>query len=820
MIRPPWFPILSLGVPALVMAAEPVLTPRIELLATSASFAIYPDQLVTGDMDGDGDLDLINLPNGGTTLGIGDPHGLWIENRGGREFAPLRLAQVAPTGFREYLYYVKPINLTGDAKLEFFASRNSSDLSEYVPLAMTPLLGPGGPAPVTGTPLAEATEEPWHALDLDGDGQGELLRMKVLNNTDLEIRISDRQADGSFAESVVFTVAGLNEQEALISPEAVDMDGDGLRELVLTLNARTAIFARTGARTFNAVPVMVEDVNTVRSWMDLNGDGRPDAPGLGGEWVENLGGLSFLRRVSSLSFPPEENVIFEALEARAGQPALAHFVVSSLQGVDEVVTVPFNASAPVTRRALPVTEAAAPVFLHLADLDGDGQVDLVYSYSTVNLGYYDSRILAVAWGSAAGFSEPQALYVGPAAFHEVLAADVNRDKCVDLLRGPDANGRYWLRFNRGKAGLDADSRLGEELPLDGLQVPGASLRILGVLRIDKNATLDLVCNYTRVPQGEAGPEQAIVVVRGRRDGSFIKPVIPAGGLNFAAGPVMDGDFIDWDRDGDPDLVADGYWQENVKGAFPPGRRFLVELGTMEDFLGNPTVVGGTITGDLDGDKRPDIISLIHGAGQGDAPPATMRIAYGDGRGGISATADVPLRLAAYDSLGNPTVAGGVVITDLNADKLPDLWLSELTGYDLQGNPAIEDRWLRNPGKRSRNPESWVSQPLEGNVPAGVALADFNGDRKLEWVGPYGYLQPGKQGPVLSQEYDFSGGVDLTREPYRAAADVDADGDADFILGGSASTLVVLFNTEADDLKKRALKAKEPKWVRKGLDVVR
>jgi hypothetical protein len=797
MIRAPWILSLALGFPVLAFGEEP----RIELLAPSAWFSTDAAHVVPADLDQDGDLDLIHLASH-SAGGGGDPHAYWIENLGSRRFAPLRLIHLAPTGVGQELYLPSLINLTGDALPELFVNRRSEDL--YEPLALTPALS--GPPPSLGTSLATAAGGLWDAVDLDGDNQGELIQVTMLAETSSTVRIFDRQADGSFAESGVLETL-VFEPSGGLSVEAIDMDADGDRDLCFaTALGSRLVFERTGQREFNASPLVFEEVYHHEVWTDLSGDGLPDLPYPDGTWQENLGGFEFQPREVSPAFALLESVAFKAISPRAGLPALVHAILPATDEGYELVTIPFDSTEPVSRQAAPDNFANGVLFLRYADLDGDGHPDLLHSYSTLDFRYYSSRILAVAWGSPAGLTAPQTLVAGPSDFHQVFPGDFNRDKCTDLIIGPDALGDYRIRFNNGNAGP------GEEIVLNGLHIPGATMRLLGVACIDKDRCLDLVCNYTRMPVTMAGPESAIVVVRGRRDGSFVLPVLPPGGLQFSPFGGMNGEFVDWDRDGDLDLISGGVWRENVKGQFPVGQRYLVGLGRMNDFLGNPATVGGTITGDLDGDRTPDIISIVHGEGEDNQPPKEMLIAYNDGRGGIETVSVLPVALAAYDFLGNPTVLGAVAIVDLNADKLPDLWIREVSESDFLGNPVTTDRWLRNPGRGSRDPASWVSQPLDHRIAPGAAFLDFDGDRKPEWISPDGFLKPTRQGPLFSELFDFTGGIDLSDEPFRTGIDFDADGDADFVVGGGASPLLVLHNSSADQLKRRGPRPRAVRWL--------
>lgn len=779
--------------------------PRIDLLAPSAEFSSDSSHLILADIDQDGDLDLVHLPNG-SSRNDRDPHAYWLENLGNRKFAPLHLIHLAPTGPNQRLDFPALINLTGDGAPELFVNLQSS--TDVEALALEPALS--GQAPSAGISLAATGIVPWHAADLDGDNQGELVQITTVPDTSWTVRIHDRQPDGSFAESLVIETDEI-EPFGVSAVQAIDLDSDGDLDLSIASAGATFVFVRTGAREFDPAPVVFEEVYGDVTWTDLNGDGLLDLPYPDGTWQENLGDFWFQPREESPAHSQVQVAVFKTIAPRTGLAALVHAILPTPAGDYELVTIPFDSDEAISRQPAPGNTSNSPQFLRHADLDGDGHADLLHSYS--NGKFYDSsRTLAVAWGSPDGLTASMPLVATPSFFHQAFPGDFNKDKRIDLITGPDSAGHYRIRYNQGQAGL------GEELVLNGLEVPGTSMLLIGVVDITKDGCLDLVFNYTAEPVSKEGPETAIVVVRGRRDGSFVQPEIARAGLEFTPSPIMDGNFIDWDRDGDLDLVSGGVWRENVKGRFPAGQRHLVGLGTMLDFLGNPATVGGTLTADLDGDRAPDIISIIHGEGEGFQPPKTMLVAYNDGFGGIEAIATLPATLAAYDFLGNPSVPGAVAIADLNSDKLPDFWIREVAGSNASGNSATTDRWLRNPGRGSRDPATWVSQPLPGTVWPGVAFADFDGDRTLEWVSPNGYMKPTRSGPFISETFDFTGGIDLSNKPFRTAADFDGDGDADFIIGGGDSPLLLLGNNLADSRKGRFVQPRPIRWL--GQPVVR
>ena len=173
------------------------------------------------------------------------------------------------------------------------------------------------------------------------------------------------------------------------------------------------------------------------------------------------------------------------------------------------------------------------------------------------------------------------------------------------------------------------------------------------------------------------------------------------------------------------------------------------------------------------------------------------VSFNDGLGGIEQVVEFDADLFAYDFLGNPISVGNIVVADLNLDGFSDICIKELGGVDFLGNPYSTNRWLRNPGSGSRALDTWTSLPLFGDVPQSPLL-DFNGDGTLEWVNPYGFLQPTTAGPLSSPGYNLLGGVSIANRRVKAA-DFDGDGDADFLLNDNSGDLLLVKNPLVNEL---------------------
>ncbi len=770
------------------------------------------------DMDMDGDQDILVSPY---NYNFREPvHFMVMENTGNRTFSPPR------TGFLPFNVRIEDAPILGDFTSspgkEWFIClwKPKNERSIYRAYAVDP------DADTPLIPLGPESEFLMHAIDLDGDGTWELLQEHPSGNG---INILNRQPDGSYGP--VSGTASYPEAMAPSKPyRMIDCDADGALDMVWSSGRDTLlIFKRTGSRSF-AAPIEIRTLSSLAAEMnDLNGDGLPDLhdkrepPSIYSEgdpntfsWRINLGGLSWGPRQSINLLTDNKAVLARVIPAQGSNATLIYTQTGETEStVSKLQFAPQEILSTRTIPAfLPNPKAKNKAINTLADFDGDGREDaLCETFQEVAENTRFTR-LSISWGTASGFAAPVPIHAAAQTAGHVLMGDWDQDNDQDVIIGPDADGTPHMLLNDGAANFSQSRPLTELAPPAGSPV-GTTIHQMESADVNRDGLTDLVISY----QAELGflTSSVVVVARAKADGSFYPPVLPAGAFDFFKPDLQPfTQFIDFDGDGDVDLIGMNEWRENISGKFAQESHPLIAGDLFSSGAGIPMASAVPHAGDLDGDGAPEFINgtYTYQSSENFQVPGryiSMAVGFNDGRGGLISMYEIPATLSAADFNGNLTILGLVRIADLNGDNLADLCTFEIVGISRVGIPISAWFWRRNPGGGSRTPHNWLKLRLSSetwsynpsehpfpNTP--VPTLDFDGDGRLEWVSPSGYLRPSPAGPVISTGYDFDSDIEITRSGiYQGAADFDSDGDADFLIESSVrGALFLMRNLTVDE----------------------
>ncbi|MEW6744287.1 MAG: FG-GAP-like repeat-containing protein [Planctomycetota bacterium] len=408
-----------------------------------------------------------------------------------------------------------------------------------------------------------------------------------------------------------------------------------------------------------------------------------------------------------------------------------------------------------------------PQSVAAADLDGDGDLDLV----SANVGYYpDKGNLTILLQTAPGIftSDPNNPHTDPDMDvpQSVAAADLDDDGDVDLVSGNRDSLTVFFQTSPGIFTRDPNN------PHTDPDMEAAYSVTAGDL--DADGDLDLV---SATPYLSYAPGNLTIFFQ--TSPGIFRPDPD----NPHTDPGMDGSYsvvaADLDGDGDLDLVSANYGARNVTiffqtspGVFAADR---TNPHTDPDVLGPCSVAAA----DLDGDGDLDLASGNEGS-------HNLTIFFQTNAGFLTPDANNPHT--------DPDMIRAVYVAaaDLDSDGDLDLVLAS-AGHYAPGNLTIF--FQTSPGVFTADPNNPHTDP-DILVTHSVAAADLDGDGDVDLVSA-NFL------PSLTILFQTSPGI-FTRDPNNphtdpdmgnygsvVAADLDGDGDLDLV-SATSDNLTIFF----------------------------
>jgi len=551
------------------------------LMATSGTWAISvpfgPQQIVSditlgaravvaGDIDGDGDLDLVSASSTDNAIG-------WHRNDGAGNFSIGDLLTNTFDGSRS----VALGDLDGDGDLDAVgAARTLATVAWFE----NDGAGSFSDRQDIGTGFSGVRTVVVADVDSDGD-------LDVIAGGDSSSLVAwFENVDGlaTFGPAQTVTTTALFVQEIYAS----DVDGDGDVDVLSAsaIDNKFAWYANDGTGVFGPQQVLATDALDARSigTADLDGDGDEDVIATSQDddtvaWFENLGGGLFGSKVVISATEDEPQTVASADLDRDGDVD----VLVVLQAGNALVWYENTDGEGTFAAGRNVTSAIdSGEAMTVADLDGDGDIDVV-SASTD-----DSRIAWYENGtfrSSATYEAPFLVSGTATGVERVRVADLDGDGDRDVIAALEESGTVVWYENEG-GGVFADEQF------VAASFPGA--RDLNVADLDGDGDLDVAAS--------AGAQSRV---------SWFENLDGAG--TFGAERLVDTDTIgseevevgDLDQDGDVDLLVASMgddtvsWYANADGAGNFGPRRVI--------TGTALGVRSVEAADMDGDGDLDVV---------------------------------------------------------------------------------------------------------------------------------------------------------------------------------------------------------------------
>lgn len=661
--------------------------------------------VAAGDIDNDGDIDAVAVQSFGS-------NGLTIAvNNGLGTFA------LAATPTLAAAYDVSMGDFNGDGWLDFAVSQYSAPNQVAIYLNMGYGVFPALPNSTytTGDGVSSVV-----VGDYNGDGALDLITSNELSNS---ISVLMGNNTGAFSAAANF-VTGVGPRSW---SAAGDFDGDGDLDFAtanfvnnsvsILLNATQPRFICTsgcGSVTYTpsispqrnvnsalttslltwqftepmttataSFPTGIPPIGTnapIRVWGSMTGSRTPNT-GATGTWSYNAATTTATLTPSS-TFRPGELVMVSVTTAQSVTRVNARPYVYSYRTAAGVGPGTFYEPS-----GSPYPAGAAAFDAALADVDGDGDVDMAVANQTGN-----NVVLRLNDGTG-GFTNAHAM--SPfGAFNGITSVrfgDVNNDGRVDMITCNNAANTVSVRLNNGSGDFSANA---PGSPLGGgFNFPFSST----LADVDGDGDLDLIV------ANDVGGNVMVRLNNG--SGDFTTPA-PGSPYAIAANTfgVVAGDV---DNDGDIDIIAT---------ASAVGARVLFNDGTGRFTIG-PVYGGGTtvqvpILGDIDNDGDLDLAMPNSGSN-------TITVRLNNGLGDFTTQAP-----------GSPLAMGmiprAISFGDIDGDGDLDLVSAnnDILGVIVRLNNGVGD--FSTFGKNS---------PITTGGLRGLALGDVDGDGDLDIAIP-------------------------------------------------------------------------------------
>jgi len=342
--------------------------------------------------------------------------------------------------------------------------------------------------------------------------------------------------------------------------------------------------------------------------------------------------------------------------------------------------------------------------MYAADVDGDGDLDVVAAPSAEERAVWYENQIGESGADADGFGPAQTITTAHGNVYAVAAAELSGDGKADVVLGTSDSGIIWFESQIGEGGDDFGTAT-TVAPLSEATDPTAIV----MADVSGNANPDVI--YAALSQ---------IAWHENTGGSF-------GSQTSIDTPLEVDGIATGDVDGDSDLdlaaSADGdvVWYENSGGTF--GSQTAIQS------FGFGTKTQTVAVADADGDGKEDVFAGIQNTSGGDDRIVWHESQVGESGAdsdGFGSEQVITTSLLTPRALATANVDGGSDVELLSATEGDDrLAWYENTGSGY-GPPQPVNAW-----SDAINPQSVVAADLDADTEADVLVASSNDD-KVSW----------------------------------------------------------------------------------------